>query len=594
MPALRGEKETLAVTMLEKRLRLKLTLYYTLYEEGLCRSVQLENEGDSSVFVDRLNAACYEFPYGEYDTVSLWGKPNMERRYSRERLGSGLKTLHSERGVSSHQVNCFMGLVKENTEEERGDAYGFNFVYSGNFHIECESEIDARVRVTVGERILYGGLELKAGERLFSPETVSVYSPNGIGGMSRNFHRLYRKYLINPTFADKRRPIVINSWESLVFNIGEEKLFEFIDGAKDLGIEMVVLDDGWFGERNNDDRSLGDWTINVEKLPNGLKPVIDKCHESGLRFGLWFEPESICPISKLYEAHPDWAIHTQGVEGVQYRSQFVLDFSKKEVVEYIFESMKKILDEYEIDYIKWDFNRYLTDVPNARTYHDFVLGTYALYEKLVAAYPNLLIEGCASGGGRFDPAILYYSPMIWTSDMTDAWERALIQYSTSLCYPLQSMSNHISRHEVIRRMSFKSRGDVAKFGCFGYELNIAKETEENRALVKRQTAEYKEDADLILTGDLYRLKNPYTEHAFSQMIVAEDKKSAILLYMRENKLEYAQTEILLKLHGLDENARYEVKETGRVYSAQQLLYSGLPIELKMGDYNSVVLHLERV
>ncbi len=593
MPAMRGEMQTLAIYLKDARLQLKLTLFYTPYEEGLVRSVLLENEGQQPVVLHKISSGCFEFPAGKYDEINLCGRAMQERDYSRESVGSGVKRLRSEQGRTSHQTNCFTALLKEDTTEETGEAYGFNLIYSGNFNIETEKDAYDRVRVVVGENILYGGIGLSVGEKYYSPEVVSVYSAQGIGGMSRNFHRLYRKRLINPKFADKIRPIVINSWESIVFDVCEERLFEFIDGAQGLGIDMVVLDDGWFGKRDDDNCSLGDWYVDKNKLPNGLKPVIDRCHEKGMKFGLWFEPEMVNPDSDLYRMHPEWTMQTENTVGIQCRQQFVLDFSKKEVVGYIFESMKKMLEEYEIDYIKWDMNRSLTDVPNAKTYRDYVLGVYDLYERLTQAFPSVLIEGCSSGGARFDPGILYYSPMIWTSDNTDAWSRAKIQYSTSLCYPLQTMSNHVSKNKQLGRIiDFQTRANVAKFGTFGYELHIAKETEEHRELVKTQTAEYRKDADLILTGDLYRLKNPFTDKIFSQMVVSEDKSQAILLYMRGYSV-YARQEEKIKLQGLENDATYLIEETGESFTGKQLQSVGLQVVVPRGDYVSNVYHLKK-
>ncbi len=593
MPQLRGEQQTLSVIMNEERLGLKLTLFYTPYEEGLCRSAKLQNYGKENIILDKMLSACFELPNGSYDTIDLCGKPMSERIYNRQTLSYGVKRLRSERGITSHQTNCFLAVMEDNAQEECGNVYGFNLIYSGNFNIECEKDIEERVRVVVGENIIYGGIELEPNQEFFTPEVVSIFSNNGIGGMSRNFHRLYRKHLLNPNFVDKIRPIVINSWESVVFNVGEKTLFEFIDGAKGLGIDMVVLDDGWFGERNDDDRSLGDWYVDKNKLPNGLKPIIDRCHDNGMKFGIWFEPEAISPNSDLYRAHPDWAIHTENSVGVQMRRQFVLDFSKKEAVDFIFESMCKILDEYEIDYVKWDMNRSLSDVPNAKKYRDFVFGVYDLYEKLTAKYPNLFIEGCASGGGRFDPAILYYSPMIWTSDDTDAWCRTKIQYSTSLCYPLQTMSNHVSKNTQLGRyIPFDTRGNIATFGCLGYELHIAREKEEHRELVKKQTAQYKEDASLILTGDLYRLRNPYTDGVFSQVVVSDDKTQAILIYAKESTTFYAQKENKLRLFGLDENKTYRINELDKIFTGKQLMNVGLEIDLGRGLYLSKIFHIK--
>ena len=593
MPAVRGEYETLAVIFRDKRLGLKLTLYYTPYEDALVRSALLENESGESVVLDKMSSACFELPRGSYEYLDLFGRPCEECVYEREKVSGGIKKISSVGGRTSHRANNFLAVMQDGADEDTGEVYGFNLIYSGNFNIELDRDAYSRVRVIIGENILYGGIELCAGEKYYTPEAVSVYSAEGIGEMSRRFHRLYRKHLINPRFADKIRPIVINSWESIVFEVGESKLMEFIDGAKGLGIDMVVLDDGWFGKRDNDRCSLGDWYVDKNKLPRGLDPIIEHCHKSGMRFGIWFEPEAISPDSDLYRAHPDWAIHTEGTTGVQIRSQLVLDMSKKEVVDYIFESMKKILESHKIDYVKWDMNRDLTDVPNAKKYREYVFGLYDLYDRLTKTFPDILIEGCASGGGRFDGGILYYSPMIWTSDITDAWWRAKIQYTTSLCYPLQAMSNHVSRNKQIGKViKFETRGRVAKMGCLGYELPIGNEPEEHREMTKKQIEDYKKDADVILTGDLYRLRNPYTDGAFSEMVVSEDKSRAILVYVREKGV-YQTREKKLLLRGLDADATYLIEETGALCTGRQLMLGGFDPAIGRGDYASMEYHFTR-
>ena len=597
MPSLRNGQETLAVYLEDELLSLRLTLYYTPYEEGLVRRAELVNLGVKEIVLDKFASACFDFPAGEYECISLDGSHNNERNYHREKVGYGVRSISSARGIPSHQHAPFTALLQAGTTEENGEAYGFNFVYSGNFAIELEKDEISQTRVCVGENIQYGGIVLAAGEVFSSPETVAIYSANGIGGMSRLFHRLYRKHLLAPTFADKIRPIVINSWESVVYNINEQVMFEFIESSKGLGIDMVVMDDGWFSHRDNDDSSLGDWVVDTRKLPNGLTPIIQKCHDCGMKFGLWFEPEAVCSNTDLYKAHPDWAIHTQGREGILIRQQLTLDFSKKEVVDYIFNAMSAILKNNEIDYVKWDMNRSLTDVPNAKIYHDYVLGVYDLYERLTTAFPKVFIEGCSSGGGRFDPGILYYSPMIWTSDNTDAWTRTKVQYSTSLCYPLQTMSNHVSACPNIqtgRTISMETRGNVAKFGALGYELHATHLTEEERAMICAQTAEYKKDASVILTGDLYRLRNPHTDGAFSQIVVSEDKSQAIFVYVREKSQVNSYKEQRVCLRGLDENAQYRVEELGATYSGLQLTYAGLVFGLPKGDYQSIVLHINKV
>lgn len=596
MPQLRGEFQTLAITLRDDLLSLKLTLYYTPYGEALVKSAMLENEGACSLRLHKLSSGCFDFPCGKYDTVDLSGRPNKERDINREKVVSGIKTISSTRGITSHQHSSFLALSEENATEEKGNVYGFNLVYSGNFAIECEKDEFGQVRVVAGENLLHGGIELAAGERFFTPEVVSVYSSEGFGEMSRIFHRLYRKYLLPPRFADTVRPIVINSWESVVYNFGEKTLFEFIDGAKGLGIDMVVLDDGWFGKRDNDDCSLGDWVVDKHKLPNGLTAIIDKCRESGMKFGLWFEPEMISPISDLYRNHPDWVMQTDGRKGVQFRNQWVLDFTRKDVVDYVYGAMEKILCENRIEYVKWDMNRALTDVPNARKYHDYVLGVYSLYERLTERFPYLLIEGCASGGGRFDVGILYYSPMIWTSDNTDAWSRARIQYATSLCYPLQTMSNHVSacpNIQTTRNISFRTRGAVAMLGCLGYELHVANISEAEREEVRKQTEEYKKDAHLILTGNLYRLKNPFIDGVFAEEVVSDNQSEAIVVYIQEQG-EPSMGGALpkLRLKGLRSNSLYFIKEIGETRLGEELMVCGVEIKPQRGDYSSVILHLK--
>ena len=596
MPQLRGEHETLAVTLRDEKRALKLTLLYTPLPQGLCRSAAIENEGKESVFVDKFVSACVDFPSGEYDILHLSGRPNKERDIVRERASEGIKTVSSTRGVTSHQHNGFIALLQPETNEEYGDAYGFNLIYSGNFLMETEKDELGQLRLNAGEHILYGGWELGAGEKVYAPEVVSVYSANGIGEMSRQFHKLYRKHLLDPRFADKIRPIVINSWESVVYDVCEETLVRFIESAKGLGIDTVVLDDGWFGRRDNDDRSLGDWVVDKRKLPDGLQTIIQKCKENGMKFGLWFEPEMVSPDSDLNRAHPDWALQSCNRESVQFRNQWVLDFSRKEVVDYVFQSMKKVLDENDISYVKWDMNRPLTDVLDAKKYRDYTCGVYDLYERLIAAFPKLFIEGCSSGGGRFDPAILYYSPMIWTSDNTDAWSRTMIQYSTSLCYPLQSMSNHVSACPNIqtgRTVSFRTRGAVAMMGCLGYELHV--ESEEERAAVRMQTAAYQKDADVILTGDLYRLKNPFTDGAFAQIVVSEDKRKAVFVFVRkESEPTRGKGVERVRLRGLDEDTLYKAEETGEIQTGETWMRVGALLRLEKGDYACETLHFSAV
>ena len=593
MPALRGGHETLVVTLTDELLSLRLKLFYTPYGEALVRRAEIENFGNAPIELDKLMSAGIDLPNDGYEVITLPGKWGGERRMSRDQVTRGIRSISSNKGNSSHDFNPFAAIVKRDTTETHGEAIGLHLVYSGNFSIELEYGENDALRANIGMELAHGNFPVRAGETISSPEAVLVYSDEGLGEMSRKLHRLYRKHLINPKFVDKIRPIVINSWESTYFDFDEEKILAFIEGAKGLGIDTVVLDDGWFGTRDRDDSSLGDWYVNRKKLPNGLAPLIAACKKHGMRFGIWFEPEAISPNSDLYRAHPDWAIHTKGREGIQMRNEYLLDFSRGEVVEAIFAQMCEILQNNDISYVKWDMNRNQSDVPNARLAYDYIRGVYALYDKLTERFPELVIEGCAGGGARFDLGILYYSPMIWTSDDTDAYCRARIQYGTSLCYPLQTMSNHVSvcpNHQTGRTIPFETRGNIASLGCLGYELDIGKATEEERALVKAQTAAYRRDAELILKGELYRLLDPFTDGMFCEMVVSEDRTAAYLVHMVFlRRLDGLNK--FVRLYGLQADWVYRVEETGETATGRTLMNRGIELPTGIPDFTSLAYHI---
>ena len=596
MPALRGNGDTLVIIMTDELLKLKLRLYYTPYDEALVRRAEIENFGGAPVELDKLMSLGIDLPNDEYEAVTLVGKWGGERQINRDSIQKGIRCISSTMGNSSHDFNPFAAIVKRDTSETFGEAIGFNLVYSGNFLLELERRENDLLRVNLGMGINFGEFQIAAGERISSPEAVLVYSDKGLGEMSRRFHRLYRKHLINPRFADKVRPVVINSWESTYFDFDEKKLLDFIEGAKGLGIDTVVLDDGWFGCRDRDDSSLGDWYIHRKKLPNGFAPLIAACKKNNMKFGVWFEPEAISPNSDLYRKHPDWAIHTKGREGIQMRNEFLLDFSRKEVVDCIFAQMCDVLKNNDISYVKWDMNRNQSDLPNARLAYDYIRGVYSLYERLTAEFPDLVIEGCAGGGARFDAGILYYSPMIWTSDNTDAYARARIQYGTSLCYPLQTMSNHVSacpNHQTGRTVPFETRGNIASLGCLGYELNLSRATKEERALVKAQTETYRKDADVILKGNLYRLLDPFTENLFCEMVVSEDQTRAYLVHMVFlRRLDGLDRRV--KLQGLVEDWLYKIEETGEQATGRTLMRRGIDLPTGLPDFSSLAYHIAKV
>lgn len=594
MPALRGAAETLAVTLRDDVAAIELKLFYSVYDGALARHAEVVNLGKKPITLMTADSACVEFSGGAYDLISLDGRWGGECGVTRREVAYGIHTIGSVRGITSHQHNPFVAVLRRDADEEHGEVFGFNLIYSGGFAVRLERDEKSQLRVGLGAE-LYGGIPIAPAERYVTPEAVCVYSDCGVGGMSRKFHSLYRKHLINPEFADKPRPIVINSWESMYFDFDEKKLISFIDGAKGLGIDTVVLDDGWFGRRDCDNCSLGDWVVDKRKLPNGLKPIIDHCKKNGMRFGIWFEPEAISPDSELYMAHPDYALATKDRTGIQMRNQFVLDFSRDDVVDSIYEAMRKILSEYDISYVKWDMNRPLSDVDDVKKYIGYVRGVYSLYERLTTEFPDILIEGCCSGGGRFDPAILYYSPMIWSSDDSDAHERTKIQYGLSLCYPLQTLSNHVStcpNHQTGRHTPFVTRGAVASLGCLGYELNAATLGKSEREQIKAQTAAYKKSASLILTGELYRLLSPFEDGAFCEEVVAADGSEAYVVYVIAlgncNLPVYK-----LRLRGLIADALYRVEERGVTYSGAELMYGGVRPNIS-GDFGSEILHITRV
>ncbi|MBR2499389.1 MAG: alpha-galactosidase, partial [Clostridia bacterium] len=536
----------------------------------------------------------------KWDVLTLPGAHLRERFIERNKLSHGIFSIDSKRGVSSGQMNPFMALVRKNTDESQGEAYGFNLVYSGDFVFKAQIEENDNVRILGGVNDYDFSWELKPSEKFTSPETVMVYSDKGLGEMSRSFHDLYRKYLINERFVSKSRPIVINNWEATYFDFNTKKLCKIVDSVKNTNIDTFVLDDGWFGVRNHDKSGLGDWLVNEEKV--NLREIIDYTHKNGLKFGLWFEPEMVNEQSELYKAHPDWAMKVDGLTPCTGRDQLVLDLTRKEVRDYIVESVSKILREHPIDYVKWDMNRSLTEnysawlgVNGKETHHRYVLGLYDICERIVNGFPNIFFEGCASGGCRFDPAMLYYFPQIWTSDDSDAYMRTIIQYGTSMCYPLSSQSCHVSvcpNHQCGRNTPFSSRGDIASLGATGYELDTTKLSEEDLTAIKSQVDKYRLNERLILDGDLYRLNNPLEENLFAVMVVSKDKRVAKLTAMRPISIPNG-VETRIYAQGLDENANYHIKELDLTLSGRNLINFGLLVKFKNNDFATIDYTFEK-
>lgn len=595
-----ADAQTLELLAEDSVTGVQAVLYYTVFENlgAMTRSVKIINASDRPVEIEKVYSSCVEFHTHDYELLTLYGRWGKERSLERRALAHGRQLVSSKRGSSSHHHNPFAAIVDKGATEDYGSAYGFNLVYSGNFAFEAEVNQFAGTRVLMGINPDGFGWKLEPGSSFSSPEVVMVYSANGIGEMSRIFHRLYRKHLIRGKWKDIKRPLLINNWEATGMEFTGEQLVTFAERAAELGIDMLVMDDGWFGNRDSDRCALGDWTVNEKKLGGTLSEFIEKINALGLKFGIWYEPEMISRDSELYRAHPDWCIHVPGREKSIARYQYVLDYSRQDVRDYIFGEMYKVLSANKIDYLKWDFNRNLTEVGSAQlpperqkeVFHRFVLGTYEVMDRLTKAFPDMLIENCSGGGGRFDPGMLYYSPQIWTSDNTDPIERLSIQFGTSMCYPASTMGAHVS---ASRRTGYETKGNVALWGSFGYELDPNKFTEEDKKIVKQQVGEYHKYYDVIHFGDLYRLISP-SENPFRAAweFVSEDKTEALLTSVVMRKPE--DRALFIKLKGLDPDKYYIDEDTHEVYSGALLMNAGLCIIASTDDGTSFKKYFKAV
>ncbi|MEA4822780.1 MAG: alpha-galactosidase [Clostridiaceae bacterium] len=598
-----SDADTLEITLEDPRTHIRTVLFYGVYTHlnAIARAARIENPTDKTVVIERAYSACVDLPRCDFDLVNLWGHWSCERNVSRRPIEHGSQGISSKRGSSGHAENPFVALCSRNADETCGDIYAASFVYSGNFDATVEVDSYGATRLLMGLEATDFAWRLEPGETFTLPEAVLVYSAEGFGEMSRTFHRLYRKHLVRGEWKTKRRPILVNNWEATYFNFDEEKLVAIARDAADLGIEMLVMDDGWFGERNDDRSSLGDWFVNEKKLCGGLKALVDRVNALGVKFGIWFEPEMISPISRLYEEHPDWVLSVPGRAKSIARHQYVLDMSRPDVCDYLFDAIAAILESANIEYVKWDFNRNLTEagsllLPADRQkeiFHRYVLGLYELLDRLHTAFPHLLLEGCSGGGGRFDPGMLYYTPQIWTSDDTDACERLFIQHGTSLVYPPSSISAHVSaspNHQTGRETSFATRGAVAMGGAFGYELDLTKLTDEERVLVREQVQNYHKYYDIIQNGDYYRLISPFEDKNIAAWSsVSEDRSTAIVTIV-SYRYRYARA-LFLKLSGLAPDRTYVEEATGRHYLGSTLMNAGLNLTRGFRDGESMIIVL---
>ena len=580
------EAKSLILTLQDAVTKVEVQLFYTIFADWpvIARSSKVINQGRETCYLESLASLSLDLPDADYDWLQLSGAWARERHIKERPLQQGIQSIESTRGISSPHHNPFVALKRPETTELSGPVLGAALVYSGNFLIQAEVDTYDVTRLQLGINPFGFEWKLAAGQSFTSPEALLVYSEGGLNGMSQVFHQLFRRRLARGYWRERVRPVLINNWEATYFDFSEDQLLELAEKAQEVGVELFVLDDGWFGQRTNDRAGLGDWFVNPERLPQGLGSLAERIHGLGMQFGLWFEPEMVNKDSQLYRTHPDWLLAVPDRQPRHGRNQFVLDYSRPEVVNEIFERLSAIIEEAQLDYIKWDMNRPLTDVFSAawpadqqgEIFHRYVLGVYDLYERLTSRYPSLLFESCSSGGGRFDPGMLYYAPQAWTSDDSDAIERLKIQYGTSLLYPLSSMGAHVSivpNHQTNRVTPLKTRGNVAFFGSFGYELDLNQLSPEELAEVRKQIAFYKRHRELIHNGTFYRLQSPFKgDGQTAWMVVSQDQNTALLgTFKVLNQVNRSHQRLQLKGLAADKVYRLE----GRTYTGAELMRVGL-------------------
>ena len=609
LPAMFGsaeEAETLEIVLYDRISNLKVHLLYGVFPEldVITRAVRIENQGEKTVTIQRAMSMEMDYPNKHMDFIHFYGRHTMERMMERLPLHHGVQSVESKRGTSSHQHNPFVILCDKATTETHGDCYGFALVYSGNY--KCEIEVDQmeQTRLTMGIHPYHFSIRLNTGDVFETPEVIMAYSDAGLERLSHIFHDAYRSNLIRSKYVNTPRPILVNNWEATYFNFDEEKLFQIAKAGKDIGLDLFVLDDGWFGKRNSDYTGLGDWVVNEDKIKGGLPKLVERINGIGMKFGLWIEPEMVSEDSDLYREHPDWCLRIPQRHMNRSRHQLNLDITRKEVRDHIMGQIFKVMDSCNVEYIKWDMNRSVDNVysmalPAERqgeVFHRYMLGVYEMMEQLVQRYPDLLFENCSGGGGRFDAGMLYYSPQIWCSDNTDAVDRLKIQYGTSFGYPISTMGAHVSvcpNHQTGRSTPFETRGVVASAGTFGFELDLEKLTPEEKELARRQIREYKETEHLVQTGDYYRLTSPFKNNDYVVwQFVSKDKKESIVngVMLRNEANPHIH---LIWLRGLEPDQYYKDMASGTVYTGAALMKAGIPLPVGIGDYQPITFRFER-
>ena len=604
--AAEGECETLRLKLKDKVNGLAVTLLYGVFAQAdvITRAALLENEGSGPIRLDKAASACLDLPFGPWELIHFHGRHCMERQPERVPLSHNIQTLRSARGASSHQHNPFAILAAPHTTEETGECLGAMLVWSGNFKIECEVSQMQSTRLVAGVSDDDFSWTLEPGGQFAAPEVLFCYSDQGLSELSARYHRFLQRHIIRSPWRDKPRPILINNWEATYMDFDAQRIWDIARQARDLGVEMLVLDDGWFGERSDDSSGLGDWQFNEKKLGCTFDQLIGRVREMGLLFGLWIEPEMVCANTALYAAHPDWALSIPGRAPATGRSQLVLDMGRPDVVDYLYDLFHRLLAEHDIAYIKWDMNRNLTDVysralPPERqgeAAYRYMLGLYSLLDRLTRDFPQVLFEGCAGGGGRFDAGMLCYCPQIWCSDDTDAIHRIKIQYGTSFGYPPCAMGSHISaspNHQTGRSTLLSTRAVVAMAGTFGYELDLQKLTADEKEMVKAQIVRYKQLQPLLLEGRCERLTDAVTDTCFTawQFTAPDRSRAAVSVVVIDPQAN--PWPIHIRLRGLDPQALYHESLTERVYTGAALCHAGLTLPIMQGDYPAVQIMIER-
>lgn len=597
------EAETLIITMRDDVTGLTIRLYYGVFEaqDVITRCTAFFNDGEEAVSLEKAASLCLDLPYGNWDLLHFHGKHCLERQPERAPIGHCVTTVGSDRGMSSHQHNPFIIVCDHDANEDRGDCYGMMLAYSGSFRAELEQNQINAVRVVMGISETAFSWKLQPGESFHTPEVIMSFA-DGLTELSHRYHHFIRHNVCRGVHHLAKRPVLINNWEATYFNLDEDRIYGLAKEAAALGVDLFVLDDGWFGERYDDNAGLGDWFVNLKKLPNGLDSLIRKINGLGMKFGIWVEPEMVNEDSALYRAHPDWALSSPNRVPNFGRNQLVLDMSRKDVRDYLYDCLSSLLRGHNITYVKWDFNRSVCDVYShalpadrqGEVIHRFVLGLYELLDRLTSEFPDVLFEGCSGGGGRFDAGMLYYTPQIWCSDDTDAIERLLIQGGTSYGYPVSAMGAHVSaspNHQTGRMVPIDTRGVVAMSGAFGYELDLTKVSAEDKQEIKEQIEQYHKDETLIHQGLYYRLTDIAKKSWYTAWQMVSEDRSASLVNLVMTDPQPNPAPLHIRFKGLDPDAMYSIEEDEHIISGAALMNAGYTFPPMMGDYRSLQLHL---